>query len=307
MESAVGGTKGTIEAWLSWYAAMGVDGCVHDAPTAFTSDHRASRPGLRTDNLLRDDRRHPEQQHARSDRSFADASALAAGESDRAGMGAPVAASGGSPAQSPAVRNAREIAAACRTLAEIEQALQAFDGCALKRTANRLCFGDGSPDAPLMFIGEAPGAQEDRQGKPFVGPSGQLLDRMLATIGLDRSKVWITNSIFWRPPGNRPPTDMEIAVCQPFLERQVEILDPEIIVFVGGTAARTLLGAKEGVTRLRGRKLQYPVGDRDRNIPAIVMFHPAYLLRQPIRKKDAWNDLLTIGEWLEDTGGRSIH
>jgi DNA polymerase len=194
----------------------------------------------------------------------------------------------------PATRQiAVELAAACTTLDDLEAALARFDGCALKETALNLCFADGRQDARIMLIGEAPGAEEDRQGRPFVGQSGQLLDRMLATIGLDRSEVYITNVIYWRPPGNRPPTAAEIAACQPFLERQIELLRPRLIVFAGGIAARALLGLKEGVTRLRGRRFNYPLADGTR-IPCLVMFHPAYLLRQPAQKRFAWRDLLAI-------------
>jgi DNA polymerase len=196
------------------------------------------------------------------------------------------------PAGSPAA-DARAIAARCTSLGQLEQALAGFDGCALKETAINLCFADGNPDAKIMLIGEAPGAHEDRKGKPFVGPSGQLLDRMLATIGLDRSKVYITNVIYWRPPGNRAPTAQEIAICQPFLERQIALLEPELIVFVGGIAARALLGMTEGVTKLRGRALVYRPADGP-EIPALVMFHPAYLLRQPAQKRHSWRDLLSI-------------
>jgi uracil-DNA glycosylase family 4 len=195
--------------------------------------------------------------------------------------------------------SAREIAAACRSVAEIEEALRTFDGCPLKETALNLCLADGNPGARLMLIGEAPGAEEDRQGKPFVGPSGQLLDRMLACIGLDRTSVYITNSIYWRPPGNRTPTAAEIAACQPFLERQIELIRPKLIVFVGGIAARGLLGVKEGVTRLRGRRLLYRLADGS-TVPAMVMFHPAYLLRQPSHKRLAWRDLLAIRQLLND-------
>jgi uracil-DNA glycosylase len=195
--------------------------------------------------------------------------------------------------------SAREIATGCGSVAELERALAAFDGCALKETALNLCFADGNPAAEVMLIGEAPGAEEDRKGKPFVGPSGQLLDRMLATIGLDRTSVYITNVIYWRPPGNRSPTPAEIAACQPFLERTIELVRPKLLVFVGGIAARGLLGVKEGVTKLRGRRLLYPLADGT-TIPALVMFHPAYLLRQPAQKRLAWRDLLTIRKILED-------
>jgi uracil-DNA glycosylase len=198
------------------------------------------------------------------------------------------------------VESAREIAAGCRSVAELEAALAVFDGCALKETALNLCFADGNPAAEVMLIGEAPGAEEDRQGKPFVGPSGQLLDRMLATIGLDRDSVYITNVIYWRPPGNRSPTQAEIAACQPFLERQIELIRPKLIVFVGGIAARGLLGVKEGVTKLRGRRLIYPTADGVA-IPAMVIFHPAYLLRQAAQKRLAWRDLLAIRRLLDGT------
>ncbi len=161
-----------------------------------------------------------------------------------------------------------------------------------------MCFADGNPAAEVMLIGEAPGAHEDRQGKPFVGPSGKLLDRMLACIGLDRSKVYITNVIYWRPPGNRSPTAAEIAACQPFLERQIELLRPRLIVFVGSIAARALLGLTEGVTKLRGRDYRYQLADGS-SLPALVMFHPAYLLRQPAQKRLAWRDLLAIRRKLD--------
>jgi DNA polymerase len=192
-----------------------------------------------------------------------------------------------------AQQSAREIAAACRDLGELEAALAAFDGCALKETALSLCFADGSASAGLMLIGEAPGAEEDRQGKPFVGPSGQLLDRMLAAIGLDRSRVWITNTIFWRPPGNRSPTSAEIALCLPFLERQIELLRPRVVVSLGGAAAHTLLGLQEGVGKLRGRRFSWPLADGS-SVPVVVTFHPAYLLRSPAQKRLAWRDLLMI-------------
>ena len=198
------------------------------------------------------------------------------------------------------VLSARRIAAGCETLEQLRDALERFEGCALRQTATRLCFADGSATARLMLIGEAPGSEEDRQGKPFVGASGRLLERMLAAIGIERQSVWITNVIFWRPPGNRSPTPGEIAVCQPFLERQIEILKPETIVFVGGIAARALLGVSDGVTRLRGRRFDYRCAAMPDPIPTLVMFHPAYLLRQPLNKRFAWRDLLTLQSWLAE-------
>ena len=203
------------------------------------------------------------------------------------------------PAAGQRVAQARLVAAACQSLGELESALQRFDGCGLAQTATRLCFADGSQTARLMLIGEAPGAEEDRRGKPFVGPSGQLLDRMLATIGLDRGSVWITNVVFWRPPGNRPPSAGEIAVCQPFLERQIELLRPRRILFLGGAGARGLLELTDGVTKLRGRPYLYRPAQGD-PIPAGVTFHPAYLLRQPLQKRFVWRDLLALRRQLAE-------
>ncbi|HJS31506.1 MAG TPA: uracil-DNA glycosylase [Alphaproteobacteria bacterium] len=190
--------------------------------------------------------------------------------------------------------SARESAAKARTLAELESTLAGFDGCALKATATRLVFADGNPKARIMFVGEAPGADEDRQGKPFVGVSGQLLDRMLSWIGLDRSTVYISNILPWRPPGNRAPTPAEIAICLPFIERHIELVDPAILIMLGGTAAKTLLGTAEGINRLRGRWMDYSSQGLPRPLPALATFHPAYLLRQPAQKRDAWRDFLTV-------------
>jgi DNA polymerase len=192
------------------------------------------------------------------------------------------------------VASARSLAQACRDLPALEAALASFDGCALKKTATRLCFADGNPDSRLVLIGEAPGAEEDRQGKPFVGASGRLLDRMLATIGLDRTGFWITNCLFWRPPGNRTPSPQEVAVCQPFLERALELVQPEVILFVGGTAARTLLGLEEGVTRLRGTFRTWQPDWSKAPVDTLVTFHPAYLLRNPAQKKLVWRDLVQL-------------
>jgi DNA polymerase len=199
-----------------------------------------------------------------------------------------------SPAAAAAVASARELAATAKSVAELEAAVAKFDGCALKSTATRLVFGDGNPQARIMFVGEAPGADEDRQGKPFVGVSGQLLDRMLGWIGLDRTKVYVTNILFWRPPGNRQPTTAEIAACLPFVERHIELVAPEILVLVGGTAAKTLLNTTEGIIKLRGRWFEYMRPGLAAPIPTIPTFHPAYLLRTPSQKRGSWKDLLAI-------------
>jgi len=190
--------------------------------------------------------------------------------------------------------NAQSLAAAARSIDELREALNAFDGCALKETATNLVFGDGNPAAKVMLIGEAPGADEDRLGKPFVGVSGQLLDRMMAWIGLDRARFYITNILFWRPPGNRSPTAAEIAACLPFVERHIELVDPQILVLVGGSSAKTLLGRSEGIMRLRGQWFQYQSPRMARPVPALAMYHPAYLLRSPAQKREAWRDLLAL-------------
>ena len=195
---------------------------------------------------------------------------------------------------------AREIAQAAATLDDLRSALQQFEGCALKRTAMNLVFGDGNPEADVMLIGEAPGADEDRQGRPFVGPSGMLLDRMIASIGLDRTSVYISNILPWRPPGNRDPAPIEVASCLPFIHRHIEIVAPRVIVLVGGTAAKTLLDREEGIIRLRGRWLNYRAEGSVNTIPALPMLHPAYLLRTPIQKANAWRDMLTLRKKLRD-------
>ena len=193
-----------------------------------------------------------------------------------------------------AVQTAVAHASQATTIAELKDALARFDGCPLKKTAMNLVFGDGNPESRILFIGEAPGAEEDRQGRPFVGVSGQLLDRMLASIGLDRSKVFISNTVFWRPPGNRAPTTTEIAACMPFVERLVELIDPEVLVALGGAAAKALLSQTEGVSKLRGRWFTYATPRFSRPIPATAMYHPAYLLRSPEQKRAAWLDLLGL-------------
>ena len=198
--------------------------------------------------------------------------------------------------------DAQRLAAAAKSVEELRQTLERFDGCPLKATATNLCLFDGNPEARIMIIGEAPGAQEDRQGKPFVGPAGQLLDRMLTAIGLDRSRAYITNLLFWRPPGNRNPTPAEIAVCLPFLERQIELLGPKLLLLTGGMSAKTLLNRSEGILRLRGRWDDYRHPRLDDPIPALPTLHPAYLLRQPAQKREAWKDLLSFSQAMERAG-----
>lgn len=197
-------------------------------------------------------------------------------------------------AQSAIAADARDRAASAQSLAELRAAVEAFDGCPLKLTATNTVFGDGNPNAKVMFIGEAPGEEEDRRGLPFVGVSGKLLDRMVQYIGLDRSSFYITNVLFWRPPGNRAPTQAEVAACLPFLRRHIELVGPRILVFVGGSAASALLGKTEGIGKLRGRWMIYQSPGLAQPASALATYHPAYLLRSPAQKREAWRDLLQL-------------
>ncbi len=198
-----------------------------------------------------------------------------------------------------AVQSATHLAQAAQTVEELKAAVEAYDGCGLKKFASSTVFADGNPNARIMFIGEAPGADEDRQGKPFVGVSGQLLDKMLASIGLDRTtNAYITNIVFWRPPGNRSPTDQEISSCLPFVQRHVELVDPAVLVFVGGLSAKALLAKPVGITKLRGHWYEYETPGMVRPVPCTALFHPAYLLRSPQQKRFAWRDLLAIKQKL---------
>jgi DNA polymerase len=191
-----------------------------------------------------------------------------------------------------AVTAARGAARSAASLDELRAILDRFDGCALRTTATRLVFAAGNPQARVMFVGEAPGREEDREGLPFVGRSGKLLDRMMAAIGLDRSSAYIANIIPWRPPGNRTPTPQESAICLPFTLRQIELVDPDVLVCLGLPSAQTLLNIKEGILKARGRWHKYHTGTRD--IRAIATLHPAFLLRQPLQKRLAWRDFLAI-------------
>ena len=200
---------------------------------------------------------------------------------------------------SAAAATARQLAQKASTLAELEAAVRAFDGCAIKKTASKTVFCDGNPQAKVMIIGEAPGAQEDIQGIPFCGPSGQLLDRMLAAIGLNRKdSVYISNTVFWRPPGNRQPTPEETGACLPFVEKHIALIKPAILILAGGTATTTLLKRDTSISRLRGKLYDYQNEFLSAPIPTLVTFHPSYLLRTPGQKRLAWNDLLMIKDLL---------
>jgi len=200
------------------------------------------------------------------------------------------------PAPDAAIASARELARTAPSLEVLRELLDKFDGCALKSTASRLVFADGNPKARVMFVGEAPGRDEDIEGLPFVGRSGKLLDRMIAAIGLDRTKVYIANVIPWRPPGNRTPTPQETQICLPFIQRQIELVDPDVLVTLGNPSTQTLLGTRDGIMRTRGKWFDYDTGTR--SIRALPTFHPAYLLRSPSYKRMSWQDLRAIAKVL---------
>ena len=196
-------------------------------------------------------------------------------------------------------RDAITIARDANSIEDLRERLEAFAGCALKFTATNTVFADGNPSSDIMLIGEAPGVDEDRQGLPFVGASGKLLNRILSALGQERSSVYISNILFWRPPGNRSPTAAETAACLPFVKRHIELAQPKILVFLGGSSSKVMLGRAEGIMRLRGKWFEYTSDGLEAPIPAMPTFHPAFLLRQPAQKREAWQDFLTIQEKLE--------
>lgn len=278
---------------LAWYGEMGIDAVLAEEPIDWL-ERPAAAPGETVRTALRD---------------------IAAGT----GTGAPAQSATSTGAQSatpgamlgkqlstppmrtaehakalrdPVTGSARRAAAAVTSLAELRAALESFEGCPLKATAKNTCLYRGAERARLMIIGEAPGRDEDLAGKPFVGRAGQLLDRMLASIDLTEDDVHITNIVYWRPPGNRTPTPQEALICRPFLDRQIRLVEPQMILVLGGAAAKSLLGVNEGIMRLRGKWRQADIGGV--NVPALASLHPAYLLRTPAAKRLAWRDLLSI-------------
>ncbi len=195
--------------------------------------------------------------------------------------------------------NSKEIAAQCNSLDELRHAIENFTGCALRETAKNTVFADGNPDAPVMFVGEAPGRDEDIQGLPFVGAAGKLLDKMLEAINRDRTSAYISNILNWRPPGNRTPTPNEALTCLPFIRRHIQLAKPRVIVLLGSTAAKHLLNTNTGIMRLRGKWTEVMLDDYgEQTIPALPTLHPAYLLRQPAHKRLAWQDYLSLQERL---------
>ena len=289
-------------ALLRWYIEMGADEAIGDEPIdrlALTRAPAAAPPAAPRPPAARP----AIEPAAREPEPAAREPEPAARESEPAAVARSVAAMPPAAlveAPGEAAQSARLFAARADTLAALEAAIAAFDGCALKQTATNTVFADGNPAAPVMIVGEAPGADEDRLGRPFVGRAGQLLDRMLAAIGLDRSGVLITNAIYWRPPGNRTPTVDEIAACLPFVLRHVALVRPKVLVLAGGTAARALLPPGPGITRLRGRWFDLAIPGLDQPVPTLPMFHPSFLLRAPERKREAWRDLLALRARLDE-------
>lgn len=269
-------TARSIAALLEWYVASGVDVALEEEP----ADRSAAQP-VPTSAIT------PAGTPARSAQSPLPPS--------------PAATHPAAPDTGETTLAARAIARAAPDLEALRAALDSFDGCSLKRTAKSLVFADGNPAGRVMLVGEAPGREEDLQGLPFVGRSGQLLDRMLASIGLARDDVYIANVVPWRPPGNRTPTPEETALCRPFIERQIELADPDFLICLGGASAKELLGTTEGILRLRGQWRDFDTGRR--RIRAMATLHPAYLLRQPLQKRLVWRDLLTLRAALDERTG----
>ena len=266
----------TVAQLLTFYLEAGVDCALADEPANRLSDADAVVV-----------------------RNMAQTSARAAPEPlpSRAQVATPAPRADIAPAPEIAIQSAREAARTAPSLEVLRRLLENFDGCALKSTATRLAFGDGNPQARIMFVGEAPGREEDIEGLPFVGRSGKLLDRMIAAIGLDRTSAYIANVIPWRPPGNRTPTPQETQICLPFIQRQIELVNPDVLVTLGNPSTQTLLGTREGIMRTRGRWFDYDTGTR--KIRALATFHPAYLLRSPSYKRLAWQDLRSIAQALK--------
>jgi len=276
--------SGDFAAILAFWRDAGVDEAIEDESVDRYAASAAARPASQPEAAPRSD------------------ASVSAPTPQRRTPEVPATPSAAIPLESPAaIEDARAAANAATTLEELQAAIAAFEGCALKRTAKNTVFCDGNPKTRVMVIGEAPGADEDRLGKPFVGVSGQLLDRMLASIGLDRQTgFYITNILPWRPPGNRTPTSGEIATCLPFIERHIALVDPKMIILAGGVAAKTIFQTGEGIMKLRGRWFDYHPAMLKAAVPTMAIFHPAYLLRSPAQKREAWRDLLAIRQKLDE-------
>lgn len=304
-----------LEALLDFYVSAGADAWLESGPVdAFALTARppvARQPYGAQIQGTHDQGTRPQTNQARSDQHDAAPASLRGGaqtgprpapaqEHVRPVAQPPAALTTASGAVLPgdeAVVAARDAARTAASLEELRETLARFEGCNLRLTAKSLVFADGPANASLMFVGEAPGRDEDLRGVPFVGRSGQLLDRMIEAIGLARGDVYITNVVPWRPPGNRTPSPQETEICKPFVLRQIELVRPRVLVFLGGASAKALTGAQEGILRLRGRWTQMPLGE-DGSVAAVATLHPAYLLRNPVQKRLAWRDFLAVREAL---------
>lgn len=267
---------------LAWQAEMGVDLCVEETPQKAEVYAFPTGPAVA-----------PESAPGQMARPHTQA--------ERPAPGATTPQTATPPASiAAAIAEARALADAATDLASLNEAIKSFTGCPLKKTATNTVFAQGVPESRVMFIGEAPGAEEDRQGVPFCGPSGQLLDTMLGFIGLKRAEnFYISNTLFWRPPGNRQPTPEELEMCKPFVEKHIALVNPRILTLVGGTATKAVLNESRGITRLRGQVFNYTNQYLNgASIPVHVIYHPSYLLRQPMAKKQCWGDLLALKEAL---------
>jgi DNA polymerase len=292
-----------LEALLEFYAGVGVDCFLGDEAVDWfelTKAQAAQRIGVGPAGQSVSQRTPPVQQAGTASPPAKAAPYLAPAQQIPQAVPAavPLAASGQSAVlpDKVVIDAARDLAASATSLEELRACLEAFEGCNLKLTAKTLVFADGNPQARLMFVGEAPGRDEDLQGLPFVGRSGQLLDRMLEAIGLDRTAAYIANVVPWRPPGNRTPTPQETEICKPFIVRQIELVNPDVLVFLGAASAKTLLGVQDGIRKMRGHWMSYPGSSKE--IAAIATYHPAYLLRSPLEKRLSWRDFLAIKQKL---------
>jgi uracil-DNA glycosylase len=265
-------------AWLQWYVDVGVDTLANAAPVSWVEHRPASltpppsvtRPAAATPSQIQ------------PTATTAQVGSMPLGTAE-------------------AVIAAQRLAAAANTLEELKQAMASFDGLSIVKTARNMVFADGVAGSPLMIVGEAPGREEDERGLPFVGQSGQLLDRILAAVGRDRTNTYISNIVNWRPPGNRNPTDGEIEICRPFITRHIELAKPSVLVLMGGTAGKALLPVKTGITRFRGQWFDFQPGAGAEPVPTLATFHPAFLLRSPERKREVWLDMLAVAARLPES------
>jgi uracil-DNA glycosylase len=278
MAATEGYNREQLVSLLNWYRAAGVDLCVSETPVNCFDERPAHRADPSTpavplrQNGPSGNRSNPVHPQNREENP-------------------------GRPTSAPQVKlaepaEATALAQKAKTLDDLRQTLAQYQGCSLKQRATQLVFGDGNPKAEIMLVGEAPGRDEDIQGKPFVGRSGQLLERMLATIGLDRTNVYIANTVPWRPPGNRTPSPLEIELCLPFLVRQVELVAPKILITLGAAATQTIFEAKLSIIKVRGQWRDINIGAHQ--VRALPTLHPAFLLRQPAQKRQSWLDMLEV-------------